>query len=123
MPTVETKSFPVLDVLTLVTGRSVSPKRIGAVYEILDWMKNANLFTHQLPAASDECKPVLLTLFPELIPTMGSMKSLDGWIGKAPTCKSEGIKIWLAELKMTFPDIKDNYDIPRLKAYTRSLTM
>lgn len=110
----ETKSFPVLDVLTIVTERLVSPKHIVAVYEVLGWMTNENLYTHQLPEASDICKPVLLKLFPELVPAIGSMKSLDRWLGAAPTCKSKGSRMWLAELKLMFPDIKENYDVPRL---------
>jgi hypothetical protein len=39
---------------------------ITAIYQILDYMTNDKLFTHQLPRASRECRPYLLRQFPFL---------------------------------------------------------
>ena len=52
--------------LSITTGRLVSTRHIGGVYDILNFMTGDNLFTHQLPRASDECKPYLLEQFPQL---------------------------------------------------------
>ncbi len=60
----ETKSFSVATVLTITTERCLCD--VGSIYGILNWMTSDNLFTHQLPRASRECKPFLLQWFPEL---------------------------------------------------------
>jgi len=60
------KNFHLGDVLSVTTGRLLSPKGIGGVYEILNFMTNDNLYTHQLPRAAEECKPFLFSQFPQL---------------------------------------------------------
>ena len=60
------KKFHLGDVLSITTGRLVSPRGIDGVYDILNHMTGDNLFTHQLPRASDECKPFLAKQFPQL---------------------------------------------------------
>jgi hypothetical protein len=62
----QTKKFHLGDVLSVTTGRLVSPRHMDGVYDILNFMTGDNLFTHQLPRASDECKPHLLAQFPQL---------------------------------------------------------
>lgn len=62
----QTKEFHLGDVLSITTGRLVSPTLIGGVYDILNFMTGDSLFTHQLPRASGECKPYLLEQFPQL---------------------------------------------------------
>jgi hypothetical protein len=39
---------------------------MDAVYEVLNYLTNDNLFTHQLPRAFKECRPWLLHRHPEL---------------------------------------------------------
>ncbi|TRZ78547.1 hypothetical protein D4R87_00410 [bacterium] len=58
--------FHISDVLTITTGRLVSTRHMDGVYEILNFMTDDSLFTHQLPRASNECKPRLLDQFPFL---------------------------------------------------------
>ena len=58
--------FHLGDILSVTTGILVSPGHIAAVHELLDFMTNDQLFTHQLPRASDECKPELLRQHPDL---------------------------------------------------------
>lgn len=48
----ETKSFHIGDVLSAMTGTLVSPRHIGGVYDVLNWMTGESLMTHQLPRAS-----------------------------------------------------------------------
>ena len=66
MSTNTVKTFDLGDVLSIVPGRLVSPRHIQGVYEILNWMTRDNLFTHQLPRASHECRPWLKRWFPSL---------------------------------------------------------
>jgi len=60
------KSFHLGDILSITTGRLLSPRLIEGVYDILDFMTGDSLWTHQLPRASDECKPYLLDAMPWL---------------------------------------------------------
>lgn len=61
-----TKAFHFSDVLSITTGRLVSTRHIEGVYDILNWMTQDDLFTHQLPRAMRECSPALVALYPEL---------------------------------------------------------
>ena len=58
--------FHLGDILSITTGRLVSPRHIDGVYDILNFMTGDNLFTHQLPRASRDCKPELKRQFPQL---------------------------------------------------------
>lgn len=59
-----TRKFHIGDILSITTGYLVSPEHIGGVYNILNFMTEDDLMTHQLPRASDECKPSLIQQFP-----------------------------------------------------------
>jgi hypothetical protein len=61
-----TKTFHLGDILSITTRRLVSPRHIDGVYDILNWMTGDNLFTHQLPRASEECEGPLLAQHPDL---------------------------------------------------------
>ena len=49
------RDFHIGDILSVTTGRLVSPRRMDGVYDILNFMTGDNLFTHQLPRAAREC--------------------------------------------------------------------
>ena len=107
------KTFPLSVVLTVTTGRLLTePKSendngIGELYEILNHMTQDNLFTHQLPRASEECAPWLLRWFPEL-KEAGSdeaMKMLDDAIASGGS-----INGWLAGVAHRF-SLKSEYEI------------
>lgn len=112
-----TKSFPLRVVLTVTTGRLLTERKgphdngIGDLYDILNWTTGDNLFTHQLPRAGESCKPWLLKCFPDLVPVNACLDKLDGWLKADQVGGDEGIKMWLAELKMVFPEIKDSYEV------------
>lgn len=84
----QTKEFHLGDVLSITTGRLVSPRHIDGVYDILNFMTGDNLFTRQLPRASDECKPYLVEQFPQFAAT--EMKPVLAELGDA--LKSKGRK-------------------------------
>jgi hypothetical protein len=68
----ESKKFHIGDLLSITDGALMCPRLgnrshpIDGVYEILNFMSGDNLFTHALPRVADECKPVLLDLYPWL---------------------------------------------------------
>lgn len=61
-----TRDFHLGDILSVTTGRLVSPRHIDGVYDILNFMSGDSLFTHQLPRVADEARPVLLAAHPQL---------------------------------------------------------
>lgn len=60
------REFHIGDILSITTERLVSPRLIDGVYDILNYMTQDNLYTHQLPRASRECRPFLIAQLPEL---------------------------------------------------------
>jgi hypothetical protein len=106
------KAFPLGQVLSATTGRLLC--EMGGLYEILNHMTGDTLWTHQLPRAFRECKPWMLRWFPELAMAEACLGKLDEWVAKAPTCPEEGVKMWLAELRMMFPQIKTEYEIDQI---------
>lgn len=62
------RTFHISDVLSVTTGLLVSSRHMAGVYDILNFLTGDDLFTHQLPRASKECKPWLRTQFPQLFP-------------------------------------------------------
>ncbi len=80
-----TRNFHLGDILSITTGRLVSPSRMSGIYEILNYMTRDNLFTHQLPRVSKECAPELLRQHPQLA-------DVD-----ATVVTPENFKDWLAE--------------------------
>ena len=62
----EARDFHIGDILSITTGRLVSPRHMDGIYDICNFMTGDNLFTHQLPRAMDECAPSLREQFPDL---------------------------------------------------------
>jgi hypothetical protein len=61
----QTKIFHLGDVLSVITGRLVSPRGMEGIYDILNFLSSEELFTRQLPRAARECKPFLLDQYPQ----------------------------------------------------------
>lgn len=93
----ETRSFHIGDILSVTTGRLVSPRRIEGVYDILNWMTGESLFTHQLPRACGECEGPLLAQHPDLagVPVP---ESFDG---------AEDVERWLAETVRAYGETRE----------------
>lgn len=62
----ETKTFHIGDILSVLSGKLVSPRHIGGIYAICDWMTDRSNMTHQLPRVSSEIEPQLREDFPDL---------------------------------------------------------
>ncbi len=60
------RAFHIGDILSVTTGIFVSPDGIGGLYDILNYMTGDDLYTHQLPRASQQCRPALLAQHPQL---------------------------------------------------------
>jgi len=73
------KRFHIGDVLSVTTGHLVSPSHMKGIYDILNYMTGDSLFTHQLPRASDECKPNLLEQYPQLAKIDASSVNETNW--------------------------------------------
>jgi hypothetical protein len=98
---VTTRCFHLGDVLSITTGKLVSPRLIDGVYDILNFMTGDNLFTHQIPRASRECEPHLLRQHPQLATV--STESVD-----AQTWRS-----WLDAQVQQFGEYLDVEPIPQ----------
>jgi hypothetical protein len=64
--TTPTRLYALADILTMTTGRLLSPRGVEAVYDLANYMTADYLLTHQLPRATDTCGPELLTQHPQL---------------------------------------------------------
>ncbi len=73
------QQFHIGDVLTVTTGKLVSPRGIDGAYSILGYMTGDKLYTHQLGRAMDECKPYLLQQHPQLGTIDASAVSAGTW--------------------------------------------
>lgn len=82
------KTFHIGDILSVTTGRLVSPRHIEGVYDILNHLTADNLMTHQLPRASRECEPFLRERFPDLAAIEPPAEFRD----------EAHVRSWLAEL-------------------------
>ncbi|WP_336630052.1 MULTISPECIES: DUF7736 domain-containing protein [unclassified Microbacterium] len=62
----ESKEFHIGDILSILSGKLVSPSHIGGIYAICDWMTDRANMTHQLPRVSGEIEAQLREDFPDL---------------------------------------------------------
>jgi len=81
----ETRNFHLGDILSVTTGRLVSPRHMDGIYDILNFMTGDNLFTHQLPRACRECEGPLLAQHPDLaaveVPEeFGGEADVEAWL-------------------------------------------
>lgn len=60
------EAFHIGDVLSVVAGRLVSPRRMQGVRDLLNHMAGEILFLHQIPRVMQEAAPVLLRQHPQL---------------------------------------------------------
>ena len=83
------RDFHIGDILSITTGRLVSKRQIEVVYDILNYMTGDDLFTHQLPRASEECAPTLRTQLPEVgaieAPEFRDEEHVWSWLGEVAT--------------------------------------
>jgi hypothetical protein len=88
------RDFDLGDVLSVTTGMLVSPRHMEGIYDILNFATGDDLFTHQLPRAIREVRPVILAWHPDLA-------AVD-----ASTVTPENHKEWLVEQKRRFGETR-----------------
>lgn len=76
--------FHLGEILSVATGKMLSLRGMSGIYDILNYMTDDNLFTHQLPRASDECKPRILEQYPQfkdiVVPKFENKTDFVRWI-------------------------------------------
>lgn len=75
------KNFKLGQVLTVTSGFLLCS--IDELYQVLNYLTNDNLYTHQLPRAADAVKPQILAQFPELdipIPKMSTEEQVEKFV-------------------------------------------
>jgi len=75
----DTREFDLGDVLSVTTGKLVSPRHIQGVYDILDFLFSTNFWTHELPAACAAARPVLIAQYPDLAGVDATSVDADNW--------------------------------------------
>ena len=73
------RSFHIGDILSITTEKLLSPRLISGVYDILNFMTNDNLYTHQLMRAKDECRPYLIKQHPKLAAIDAAEVTRENW--------------------------------------------
>ena len=114
---IQMKKFHLGDVLSIITGRLVSPRHIDGVYAILHFMTDDNVFTHAIPRVIAECKPYLVKQFPQLdsskmdaaLATLG--ETLEDKRGKIEAAKL--VEVWLARQIEEYGEMLDVESIPK----------
>ncbi len=96
MPEPLSRDFHLGDILSVITGCLVSPNRVDGLYDILNWVTQDNLFTNQLPRASEECAPVLVEQHPDLASVMVPEDFAD----------ESAVWAWLAEQVATYGETR-----------------
>jgi hypothetical protein len=82
------RSFHLGDILSLTTGRLVSPRHMDGVHDLCSFMAGEPVWTHQLPRVARECEPALLAQHPDLadieVPDFpagsGAAGAVDRWL-------------------------------------------
>lgn len=121
-PTKTTRLFHLGDILSITTGKLVSPRHIEGVYDILNFMTDDDLYTHALIRAGDECIAPLLAQHPDLadivVPEFEDSEAVFRWLDQqvlkygeqrevAPLAKGQHPKIDpISELLAMKPDAK-----------------
>lgn len=97
------KLFHISDILSVTTGRLVSSRHMGGIYEILNFLTSDQLFTHQLPRAMRECEPWLKTQFPRLFPDnplmQGLLEGLDVNLEQVQGDRGPAIARWVEAVR------------------------
>lgn len=95
------REFDLGDILSITTGKLVSPRHIDGIYDILNYMTGDNLFTHQLPRAMEECQGPLFKQHPQLAevetPEFAGKESVEVWLILAKDLYGETLPVWPLE--------------------------
>lgn len=98
----QSRQFHLGDILTVTTGKLVSPGHVAAVHELLNFMTGDMLMTHQLSRAMDECQPGLLRQHPDL----ADVRVPSGLNGHAE------VLAWLATQTVVYGEYREVASLP-----------
>jgi hypothetical protein len=94
-----TRTFHVGDILSLMTGRLVSPDGINGLHALAEHMAGEPVWTHQLPRVSEESEQSLRDQFPDLaaieIPTFTSKD------------REAEVKVWITNIANRYGATRD----------------
>ena len=76
MPENNERTFDLGSVLTVTTGRLFT--EMDNVYDILNYLSNDNIFTHQIPRVMKAAQPYVLARYPQL-EGVGQDVVINGW--------------------------------------------
>ena len=85
------RAFDLGVVLSVTTDKLLC--KMGDVYEILNYLTGADLFTHQLPRAGEACKPHILEQVSALADVDASEVNRENW------------EAWLNDAKSRYGDL------------------
>lgn len=93
------RQFHLGDLLTVTTGRLVGPSGMDGLQELLEWMTDGPVWTHQLDRAADVCKPHLLNRSPFLadievpdwpdLPRPAAEATVNAWVAEQVAAHGE----------------------------------
>jgi hypothetical protein len=90
------KLFHIGDILSITTDRLVSPTLMDGVGNILRYMTDDDIYTHQIPRAFKECKPYLLAAYPQLqgveVPEL-TKETLPAWLSEQVALFGERLEV------------------------------
>lgn len=73
------KKFALGDVLSVTGNRLVSPRGIEGVYDVMNFLTGASLYTHQLLIARESCRDAILRQRPDLASADDSIVTPENW--------------------------------------------
>ena len=82
------KDFDLGTVLSITHGYLLAPNGIEGVYDILNYMTNSSLWTHQLPSAARKCAPVIFAQHPWLRGVKVESIDRDNWLARLADLKA-----------------------------------
>lgn len=79
MTTEDGELFHLGDILSVMSGRLLSPNGVAGVQKLLNYLTDDSIMTHQIPRALTACGPILRKRYPGLaaipIPVAGEFKT------------------------------------------------
>jgi hypothetical protein len=83
----ETRTTPLIDVLSVTSGMQLSDDGGKGLFELLSWLTDQpDLTSFGMALVGPRCTKMLLEQFPELVgllpPEKGGEEDLDAWIGE-----------------------------------------
>jgi hypothetical protein len=74
-----TRAFHLGDVLSLTTGRLVSPRSLEGLYELLFYLTGSEPAADDLEAVSQVCRRYLVAAMPTFVDIDGGVIDADNW--------------------------------------------